>query len=372
MSFGRGATILSTDTSFPAAELLAAGDLITSIDGQVITSSERALVALAGRQAGEVVEVTVARAGEEVTQDVPLGAAADNPTVGRLGVALGTSIESFELGAFPDQAPERALVVGLEGTLYFMDPTGPAWASLDVPATSGNVVLLDSDLHVFQLSASGLINLNTGETVALPVGDKGLIQVLGALGESLIVSIGNFRDAQIVNAEIASIDLAASSINWRIPMPDLGSDPVIPLRGYAAGDGSSIAITSSVSGRQQVHTLISADGQILAGYGVANTPFIRSDAILGGWLDGDRLTYVYADQERGLTIAIRDASSEEDDVTIPLSGITAVTQMWTIPRSDRAVLATPMGTLLVNVTNGSTVYQLTSGCTATVLTSTAG
>ncbi|KQX75062.1 PDZ domain-containing protein [Aeromicrobium sp. Root472D3] len=73
-----------------AAKLLKVGDVITSVGGTKVASSQEAVAAIGETTPGESVAVTVERKGAERTVDVTTRPDADDPSVPRIGVSLGT------------------------------------------------------------------------------------------------------------------------------------------------------------------------------------------------------------------------------------------------------------------------------------------
>ena len=70
----------------PSAGVLEPQDQIVDVDGTAVTDFPSLQAALAGTTPGQVVEVTVLRGGEQVTEKVTLGANADAGTQGFLGI----------------------------------------------------------------------------------------------------------------------------------------------------------------------------------------------------------------------------------------------------------------------------------------------
>src|SRR5690606_15442456 len=70
----------------PAGEVLRIGDRIVAVNGEQVTSTDELSELLAGSAPGEVVTVTVARHGEEVSYDVELAAGEEDPSRPMIGI----------------------------------------------------------------------------------------------------------------------------------------------------------------------------------------------------------------------------------------------------------------------------------------------
>ena len=46
--------------------------------------------------------------------------------------------------------------------------------------------------------------------------------------------------------------------------------------------------------------------------------------------------------------------------------------MWTLPLSDRAIIATPTDSHLISLTTGNTIYRMSQGCAPFVISATVG
>lgn len=73
-----------------AEKLLKVGDVITEVDGRAVSSSQEAVDAIGGKKPGEDVALTIERGDAERTVDVTTRPDADDPTVPRIGISLGT------------------------------------------------------------------------------------------------------------------------------------------------------------------------------------------------------------------------------------------------------------------------------------------
>jgi PDZ domain-containing protein len=73
-----------------AAKLLKVGDVITEVDGTKVASSKEAVDAIGGKKPGDVVAVTIERDAKSRTVDITTRPDADDPTLPRIGVSLGT------------------------------------------------------------------------------------------------------------------------------------------------------------------------------------------------------------------------------------------------------------------------------------------
>lgn len=77
----------------PAADVLELGDTIVEVNGHEINGVEDFAPALEGYEVGDVVAITVDRAGSLVELDVPLAEREDEPGVPMIGIVLGELTE---------------------------------------------------------------------------------------------------------------------------------------------------------------------------------------------------------------------------------------------------------------------------------------
>jgi PDZ domain-containing protein len=76
-----------------AADVLEPGDLIRSIDGTEVDSSQEAVEAVGTRSPGDAVSLAITRDGADRTVKVTTQAAAEDPSVPRIGITLGTTYD---------------------------------------------------------------------------------------------------------------------------------------------------------------------------------------------------------------------------------------------------------------------------------------
>jgi PDZ domain-containing protein len=76
-----------------AAGELKAGDVIVEIDGTAVATSEAAVQAIAAKTPGDAVAVTIERDDKERTVDLVTRPDAEDPSVPRIGVTLGTAYD---------------------------------------------------------------------------------------------------------------------------------------------------------------------------------------------------------------------------------------------------------------------------------------
>jgi hypothetical protein len=366
-----GATVLGTDSSFDAAAVLLVGDRITAIDDIAVGTAEGLVAAVSERQPGDRVRLSFHRAGAPQSADVTLGAAGDEPDRPRLGVEVETGFSQYPVAELPDlPIGPNPILAELGESIYFLDPALPAWRRSPAPALGSTIVLLDGEAFARRFGTSELISLRTAEPLLLPLGERGLVQILGVAGGDLIVATGTATADDVLNPEIVSIDVATMEVAWSRSLPEFEGRAVTPRLGWVSPDGALLAVTSR-AGDARLHTLLTTQGDILAGWGAEDVPFVRSDASFGGWLDATRVGYVFR-SDTAISIGIKDTAAATADTTIPLPGIPAVNQLFIVPTTDTAILSTPDGSALIEVTTGTAIHEISSGCAPVVVLATGG
>ncbi|MET0929262.1 MAG: PDZ domain-containing protein [Aeromicrobium sp.] len=76
-----------------AASTLKAGDIVTAIDGTAVATSDAAVAAIGETTPGDTVTIAVERDGKDQDFDIVTRPDADDPTVPRVGITLGTSFD---------------------------------------------------------------------------------------------------------------------------------------------------------------------------------------------------------------------------------------------------------------------------------------
>jgi PDZ domain-containing protein len=96
---GSGAFIAEALPGFPASKKLKQGEVITAVDGTPVELSSDLSPALAGKEIGDTVELTVREAGGPTERTVPveLGRNDDDPSRGYLGVVVETADSGIDL-----------------------------------------------------------------------------------------------------------------------------------------------------------------------------------------------------------------------------------------------------------------------------------
>ncbi len=126
---GSGAFVEDVSPDFPAADVFRQGDVITAIDGQVVTTTADLRPRLLDRPPGAEVGVTIRRKGEAkpIEAKVILGKSDEEPQRGRLGVVVSTAGEGLDLpfGVDIDSGQVTGPSAGLAWTLGLIDRMTP-------------------------------------------------------------------------------------------------------------------------------------------------------------------------------------------------------------------------------------------------------
>ncbi|MFD1826096.1 PDZ domain-containing protein [Mumia zhuanghuii] len=77
----------------PSEGRLEPGDILLSVNGTAVTSTDQAVTLVSGAEPGSVVTLRIRRDGKKQTVDVTSQASPDDPAKARIGVSLGTDLE---------------------------------------------------------------------------------------------------------------------------------------------------------------------------------------------------------------------------------------------------------------------------------------
>ena len=312
IAVGTGVRVLSVVPGTPAEGVVHAGDIMTSIDGALVTTIEQLFSVLAGRIAGETVAVAGTRAGQAIEFDVELAPAADGTERAIVGLVSETRLDPSLQDDLGSSTPltEFSLPVLLNGRLYVHDPLGSSWLEVpDAPAVS--TAILNS--HVYAaLSPDGLTIARLDDGVSLlfnPVpfesdGPEGPVTltpsgfevVLGSVGDLLMVGGWAANDSGAVRT-IFGIDVDAGRIEWgRRSAVAFAGNQLVPLVAHRNPSGTLTAVGLAEQDQltgdvlsPSVYFLMDESGAwtLLPGW-----EQLKIGGELRGWIDDDTLLYV--------------------------------------------------------------------------------
>ena len=123
-----GVQVVSVVADAPARGILQAGDVIKSVDGKAVTTTERLIESLRAYRVGDTVQLQVLRRGETQTLSATLGAPTQPGGAPRLGIAITPAITGYSFPFTVTIVPQKTSggpSAGLMFTLTVHDLTTP-------------------------------------------------------------------------------------------------------------------------------------------------------------------------------------------------------------------------------------------------------
>ncbi|MGH9892708.1 MAG: PDZ domain-containing protein, partial [bacterium] len=167
---------------------LQSGDLLVSVDGEAVTSATVLREILATRSVGDSVLIVVRRDGDEMTEEIVLGANPDAPERPMLGVLVTTAFERIppaELGSEPALEGDFSRATSIAGQMYAFDPVEGSWVSLDFATPAQTWAVIGDRILTLEnpnTPESALVDHVNGEELLFEVADWNGSQILGTMG----------------------------------------------------------------------------------------------------------------------------------------------------------------------------------------------
>lgn len=342
---GLGAVISDVIADGPSAGVLFPDDIIVAFGGDPVRTSADLVTAVQSRPAGEPVEVSVLRDGEELTVEVSLGSSAEGRTL--LGVLVATfedQVEPVDLPATTIDSPLARPVV-INGGLWLLDPTEVAWLDLGAAAPEGALIALDGEVYTVEVRAATtatVIAAISGEVAEIDLIEWTPVSVIGSLGRyGLIGTERTEADGTVVHAIIA-VDPVAGTAEWAW-ITDPTSEFPVPVVGHRSLDGSRILVglgTVDEALPERWVLLSEENGQPVAALarGV-------DDAAVLGWHDDDRVIAIVGDIGEVALIDPDTATSAQ--TTMPVEGEPA--GLWPVGDGEHILVGDDQGLVLATV-----------------------
>ena len=110
----KGVYVLSVLDTLPASKVIQAGDSITKINGETLTTSEQLINKVSNHEAGDIINLTIVRDGLEQQVDVQLGMVDEN----RVGIGI-TLVDDKEIITEPEVFIDSSDIGGPSAGLMF-------------------------------------------------------------------------------------------------------------------------------------------------------------------------------------------------------------------------------------------------------------
>lgn len=330
LAAGAGVKVLQTLPDTAAAQVLRAGDVVTSVNGVTVGSLESLLAVTAALRVGDVAEVEGTRGGERFNAGVALGPAPENPARPIVGFIPETKITALSpAGVKPvgESAGERAgeeysRPVNLGGRLLRFNPLDSSWSQYSGIPTS-RMAGLGTELYTLAASDHPRALLRMGEREAIafaqPADLPGLAPdageivfeaVLGSVGNLLLVSAwteqapaGDSPPADGTPGEagrtylIVGADPAEAKIVWIRPLPlSPQGYPRAAAAGFRSPAGEMVLVgvveeDPALAARTAVLTYLVLDetGRPIPRPGLED---LASAGVVTGWYDDNSLLYI--------------------------------------------------------------------------------
>lgn len=343
---GLGALVSDVMADGPSAGALLPDDLIVAFGGEPIRTSGDLVAAVQSRTAGEPVEVSIIRDGNEITTEVNLGSSAEGRTL--LGVLVATLEDQVEPVDLPPTSIDSPLArpVVVDGGLWLLDPTGVAWSDLGAPAPEGAMIALDGEVYTVEvraLNTATVIGAISGDVAEIDLIEWHPVSVIGSLDRyGLIGTERTEADGTVVHAVIA-IDPISGTAVWAW-ITDPTSEFPVPVVGHRSPEGSRILVglgTVDAMLPERWVLLSEENGQPVADLARG----IPEDSAVLGWHDGERLIAIVGDI--GDVSLIDPETATNVQTTMPVEGEPA--GLWPVGDGEHILVGDDQGLVLATI-----------------------
>ena len=339
--------------------VLLTGDVLVSVDGEEVTSAMVLREILATRAVGDSVAIVVRRDGDEMSQEVVLGANPDAPDRPMLGVLVTTAFERIpptELGTETELDSEFARATSIAGHMYVFDPIAGSWKSLDFATPAQTWAVLGDRILTLDnpnTADSALVDHVNGEELLFEVAGWNGSQILGTLDDGVVTAVTRpvEGEADLVQVAVMLVDFIGRTAVWIWPAsPELG----LPVASFPSPDKTRLLIVGQDQETSEFrHTVLLATGQVQV-EGLTSP----AGAIALGWYDDE--TILVGSDVGGL--ALVDIGSDESIVVELPAAIGTIRRAW--PVGDGTHLLAETGASLVRFERdgGEEIRTLADNC----------
>lgn len=360
---GQGVRIEEIIAESGADGVLEVGDLLVSVNDEAVASATDLRQVLAEQNVGETITVTVEREGTELDESIDLGPNPDAPDRPLLGVMITTAFTELapaDVAESPINEGNFARAVSIAGELYAFDPLGAEWTSLGAATPTENWIAAGGRILFLQdrdQEGSALIDSANEEQLLFEIGDWNGSNLLGTLGDKVIVSVTRPVEGNDEQVEVAVmlVDFAARNAEW---IWQVTADSGIPLASYPSPSDTQILVVGENPESGEIHhTLLSAEGTRTGSVEVP-TGFIGL-----GWFDEQRILAGGAAQ--GLQI-VDLGGADPMELEVP-AVVTSLRRVW--PVGDGEHVLGESGNALVRFTTdpAAEVRTLVDNCVVDLL-----
>lgn len=339
--------------------VLLSGDVLVSVDGEEVTSATVLREILATRAVGDSVSIVVRRDGDEMSQEVVLGANPDAPDRPMLGVLVTTAFERIpptELGTGTELDSDFARATSIAGQMYAFDPIAGSWTSLDFATPAQTWAVIGDRILTLEnpnTADSALVDHVNGEELLFEVAGWNGSQILGTLDDGIVTAVTRpvEGEADLVQVAVMLVDFIRRTAVWIWPAsPELG----LPVASFPSPDKSRLLIVGQDQETSEFrHTVLLATGQVQV-EGLTSP----AGAIALGWYDDESI--LVGSDLGGL--ALVDIESDESTVVELPAAIGTIRRAW--PVGDGTHLLAETGASLVRFERdgGEEIRTLADNC----------
>ncbi|HEY3427353.1 MAG TPA: PDZ domain-containing protein [Acidimicrobiia bacterium] len=339
--------------------VLLSGDVLVSVDGEEVTSAMVLREILATRAVGDSVSIVVRRDGDEMSQEVVLGANPDAPDRPMLGVLVTTAFERIpptELGTGTELDSDFARATSIAGQMYAFDPIAGSWTSLDFATPAQTWAVIGDRILTLEnpnTPDSALVDHVNGEELLFEVAGWNGSQILGTLDDGIVTAVTRpvEGEADLVQVAVMLVDFIGRTAVWIWPAsPELG----LPVASFPSPDKSRLLIVGQDQETSEFrHTVLLATGQVQV-EGLTSP----AGAIALGWYDEESI--LVGSDLGGL--ALVDIESDESTVVELPAAIGTIRRAW--PVGDGTHLLAETGASLVRFERdgGEEIRTLADNC----------
>ena len=336
--------------------VLQSGDLLVSVDGEAVTSATVLREILATHAVGDSVSIVVSRDGDELTEEIVLGANPDAPERPLLGVLVTTAFERIpptDLGQVELEG-NFSRATSIAGQMYAFDPIAGTWTNLDFPTPAQTWAALGNRILTLEnpnTPESALVDHVNGEELLFEIADWNGSQILGTLGDGVVTAVTRPVEGEVDLLQVAVllVDFSGRTAVWIWPAsPTLG----LPVASFPSPNGSRLLVVGQDQETSEFrHTVLNDMGQVQV-----ESLSSPAGAIALGWYDNE--TILVGSDPGGLSLV--DVATDESTVIELPAAIGNIRRAW--PVGDGVHLLAETGASLVRFGGGEEIRTLADNC----------